>query len=78
MADGSVSRGDRVVVLATEQRGEIDHVQGDGRICVWLDEKTGDAQPTPYAAHEIDYCGIDTSLSAHAARLYDDIPNWKD
>ena len=51
-------RGDRVVVLQTEQRGEIAHIQGDGRVAVWLDDRTGDALPTPFDAHDLEACDV--------------------
>ena len=50
-----MTRGDRVVVLSTGQYGEFAHVQDDGRICVWLDDQTGDALPTPFDALELEH-----------------------
>lgn len=48
-----MTAGDRVMVYATLQTGEMAHVQGDGRVCVWLDDQPGDALPTPFDAQEL-------------------------
>lgn len=49
-----MTRGDRVVVLATGQYGEFAHVQVDGRVAVWLDEATG-VLPTSFDALELEH-----------------------
>jgi hypothetical protein len=46
-----VKAGERLVVLASERRGEMVGVTRDGRILVQLD---GDPQPVVVAAHPIE------------------------
>ena len=43
--------GDRVVVLASERRGEMVGVTRDGRVLVRLD---GDSDPVPFDPHAVE------------------------
>lgn len=46
--------GDRVVVLASENRGEIVGVQADGALLVQRDDLPPHFGPLPYDAHELE------------------------
>jgi hypothetical protein len=53
-----VRPGDRVVVLATEQRGMIDHVTVEGKIAVELDREWGEGIVREFDPHQVETCWI--------------------
>ena len=53
-----MTRGDRVVVLESEHRGEIDHVDAQGLVWVQRDDLPAHYSPVPYDAHELELANV--------------------